>query len=1138
MKKANKIISVLLVLAMLLTMVPLSLTASAASGTCGEKANWSLNKGVLTISGSGDMTDYESEDPPWYGEIKNIRKVVVESGITRIGKYSFYNHSGLQTVEIKGKPTIYNYAFAYCNNLTDVVYGGTVDKIYYSAFQGCSSNFTLTMPECLGKSKDSFAEASNMKVKLVDANGNDKTDLYYITLITQTSSQNNLTIQANLEKGSISAIPDQIYTGSAVTPAVTVKWNGKTVSSSNYNLVYNNNVEEGTATVTVKGEGDYARTLTQTFKIFDCKHEGQVGICSVCGKNLHNHAYNYTANSNVITATCSNSDGACLNTNGGTLKISAPADLYADGTTAKEATVENNLVDTSVAVSGITYSSGSAPKTAGTYTASVAVGGVTATVEYTLVKRNAAADMFVFSAPANLVYDGTPKYATVEVSPEITGMGAVNVTYYKDGAAVDPVNAGTYTVKVSTAESDKYYALTDVELGSFAIGKKPITATATAPDKQYNGIGNIDKSKITIVLDGIVDGESVETAVETAWIEGEAVGENYLVPVFFSVSGDAAKNYSFPMNELYPTEFYYAEATVNIYNDFTPKKGTEYTVNSNDWINTDFVITAKEGYQLSLDNELNGWSDILSKSEETENGSITFYVMNKETGAISLAATENYKIDKTMPHGYFSDSHGRGYDYLLLDEIQTEPYYENEDIFTHKYEAWDDASGIANMEYYFSTTKLTKAELDCVSGWTEFDLDIDIEDIFEFPGDETYSYIRVTDNAGNIIYYVAHLVYDSEMAKINGVLYGFTYYTTQIISVTDNFKLDYATVNGEVVKSGYDAITLAGNCDATYEIFTYDLAENPRAEAIITMKPIATLSEPIDNLKEETIKSSDKETIEAVKAEVEKIDTTDATDDEKDELQKILDKCDALIKKIADIQAEIDRLGKTVASYTEENVKSTDKADLEQLKADIQALIDNTNTTENEKTALEEMIKDIEALEGKIAETEEKLEEIKGIENNFNPETVTSDDKAAIEEKIAEIENVNSDNLTEEQKAEYDEIKVGFEALLEEIEKAGSEVDSIGAELEMFGENRVTIFWEDEIEALKAKIDELLADENMGEAEKARLNEYKAQCDNLIEIINTPAKYFSMRLFHFVWDALHWLSSHVVFIFNWIIAMF
>ena len=184
------------------------------------------------------------------------------------------------------------------------------------------------------------------------------------------------------------------------------------------------------------------------------------------------------------------------------------------------------------------------------------------------------------------------------------------------------------------------------------------------------------------------------------------------------------------------------------------------------------------------------------------------------------------------------------------------------------------------------------------------------------------------------------------------------------------------------------------------------------------------------------------------------------------------------------------------------------------------------------------MLEKDNALIDVIDEIEQQIEDIGAFENNFNPEKVTSDDKAAIEEKIAEIESVNPDNLTEEQKAEYDEIKAGFEALLEEIEKAGSEVDAIGAELEMFDEERVTIFWEDEIEALKAKIDELLADENMGEAEKAKLNEYKAQCDNLIEIINNPCDYFSMRLFHFVWDALHWLVNHVVFIFNWIVSMF
>lgn len=61
-----------------------------------------------------------------------------------------------------------------------------------------------------------------------------------------------------------------------------------------------------------------------------------------------------------------------------------------------------------------------------------------------------------------------------------------------------------------------------------------------------------------------------------------------------------------------------------------------------------------------------------------------------------------------------------------------------------------------------------------------------------------------------------------------------------------------------------------------------------------------------------------------------------------------------------------------------------------------------------------------------------------------------------------------------------------------------------------------------DIECLEDKIDELLADENMGEAEKAKLNEYKAQAEKLIEIINDPCKYFSLRFFCLIWDCLTW----------------
>ncbi|MBQ3045502.1 MAG: leucine-rich repeat protein, partial [Clostridia bacterium] len=104
----------------------------------------------------------------------------------------------------------------------------------------------------------------------------------------------------------------------------------------------------------------------------------------------HTHSFTYSASGDTITAVCENTDGNCPDSEG-TLTILAPADLYADGTTAKEATIENNLVDTSVAISYIIYSApyGLPPKDAGTYTASVTVGGATATVEFTLLNHAA-----------------------------------------------------------------------------------------------------------------------------------------------------------------------------------------------------------------------------------------------------------------------------------------------------------------------------------------------------------------------------------------------------------------------------------------------------------------------------------------------------------------------------------------------------------------------------------------------------------------------------------------------------------------------------------------------------------------------------------------------------------------------------
>ena len=66
--------------------------------------------------------------------------------------------------------------------------------------------------------------------------------------------------------------PSLPYTGKKHTPIIRVRAevNGKTVTlkkTRDYTVTYKDNVEPGTATVTVKGKGNYTGTLTATFKI-------------------------------------------------------------------------------------------------------------------------------------------------------------------------------------------------------------------------------------------------------------------------------------------------------------------------------------------------------------------------------------------------------------------------------------------------------------------------------------------------------------------------------------------------------------------------------------------------------------------------------------------------------------------------------------------------------------------------------------------------------------------------------------------------------------------------------------------------------------------------------------------------------
>ena len=82
-------------------------------------------------------------------------------------------------------------------------------------------------------------------------------------------------IRANASSFDVAAIPDQTYTGSAVTPALTVKYNGETLMpDTDYTVEYADNINVGTATATITGIGIYNGTKSAAFTIVKASADG------------------------------------------------------------------------------------------------------------------------------------------------------------------------------------------------------------------------------------------------------------------------------------------------------------------------------------------------------------------------------------------------------------------------------------------------------------------------------------------------------------------------------------------------------------------------------------------------------------------------------------------------------------------------------------------------------------------------------------------------------------------------------------------------------------------------------------------------------------------------------------------------
>ena len=122
---------------------------AAASGRCGNSIKWTLDdSGNLTLSGSGEMWNYDYRNPPFEG--CEIKTVTIGDGITSIGDYVFKGCSGLTELTLPNSITsIGESAFDGCSGLTELTLPNSITSIGESAFDGCSGLTKLTLPNSI-----------------------------------------------------------------------------------------------------------------------------------------------------------------------------------------------------------------------------------------------------------------------------------------------------------------------------------------------------------------------------------------------------------------------------------------------------------------------------------------------------------------------------------------------------------------------------------------------------------------------------------------------------------------------------------------------------------------------------------------------------------------------------------------------------------------------------------------------------------------------------------------------------------------------------------------------------------------------------------------------------------------------------
>lgn len=356
------------------------------------------------------------------------------------------------------------------------------------------------------------------------------------------------------------------YDGQAKTPAVSsVKLNNNTINSDNYDVSYSNNINAGTATVTVTGKRTYTGTATTTFAI----NKAPLSDLAVLVPGWTYGLYNLEVNAPRVSG----------NTGSGAVTITYKA-------------------------AGASTFTSAVPQNAGTHTVKAVVaetdnyaaGEATSTFVVAKANLNLSVDI------AGWTYGDEPN------APVITGnlgSGTVTVTYQGENddvpSATVPTNAGGYTMFVTVAETANYNASEGVK--EFSINQADFSLITIADIANQTYTGSQIRPAITVTFKG----KAVDASEYTvSYGENKNVGEGTVTL--------ASTDVNFSPAEVNPTKTFQivpASAVITAQNQTVTYNGDSQLFTSYSVTNGEVGVAyfATEADRTAGDNQLEVVSD-------------------------------------------------------------------------------------------------------------------------------------------------------------------------------------------------------------------------------------------------------------------------------------------------------------------------------------------------------------------------------------------------------------------------------------------------------------------------------------------------------------------------------------------------